>query len=185
VLEELISNAPNVAVALKNLFSQKGNVYIENWVEMPFNGNHLRGQKVEVMIHGKLDAVVEQGDKIFVYDYKTREAMSPNAIKGEAYSSDGNYFRQLVFYKILLEGNSRFKNKLIEPALVFVKPDSKGRCPVISLPIGKSDTEKVKSEISSLLESVWSGKFLNQTCDDKTCQYCGYRKLALQNQVND
>ncbi|OHA93076.1 MAG: hypothetical protein A3E02_01085 [Candidatus Zambryskibacteria bacterium RIFCSPHIGHO2_12_FULL_38_34] len=172
VLEELISNAPKVAASLKEHFSQDGKVYTENWIEIPF----LK----EVNLHGKLDALLEQENKIFVYDYKTREAMSPNAIKGETAGSDGNYFRQLVFYKILLEGNNRFKNKIIEPALVFVKPDSKGRCPIISLPIGKSDTEKVKSEVSSLLESVWSGKFLSQTCDDKTCQYCGYRKLALQ-----
>ena len=86
--------------------------------------------------------------------------MSENAIRGETKNSDGNYFRQLVFYKMLLESNPKFKGKKIEPALVFIKPDSKGRCPTIFLPIQKSDIEKVKKEIGSLIESVWSGKFL-------------------------
>jgi hypothetical protein len=116
-----------------------------------------------------------------VYDYKTREAMSVNAIKGETKNSDGNYFRQLVFYKMLLEDpeRSRRVGKTIEPALVFVKPDSKGRCPTISLPIENSDIEKVKLEIESLIESVWSGTLLIATCSNPTCKYCNLKKLSL------
>jgi DNA helicase II / ATP-dependent DNA helicase PcrA len=177
VLDELILNAPKVADALKEHFLQKGRVLVENWVETFFE-HGFKKEKIELKLHGKLDAVVEPDEnEVLVFDYKTREAMSVNAIKGETKNSDGNYFRQLVFYKMLLEGNSHFKNKTILPALVFIKPDSKGRCPTISLPIEKSDMEKVKSEINSLIESVWSGKFLTQTCSDKTCQYCSYRKL--------
>jgi len=183
VLEELITNAPKVATALKEHFSQKGNVSTESWVETPFAVG-----KTEIRLHGKLDATIEIENKILVYDYKTREAMSEKAIKGvrsgsgpdRKKNSDGNYFRQLIFYKMLLDPTSlklRGASKTIEPALVFVKPDKAGRCPTISLAIEKSDIEKVKTEIRSLVESVWSGKFITQTCDDKTCQYCGFRKL--------
>jgi DNA helicase II / ATP-dependent DNA helicase PcrA len=168
VLDELITNALKVAIALKGHFSQQGKVHVESWVETPFKN---------ITIHGKLDTLIEQENKIFIYDYKTREAMSQNAIKGETKASTGDYFRQLVFYKILLEGNYKFKNKIIEPALVFVKPDDRGRCPIISLPVGKQDEEKVKMEISNLIESVWSGKFLTTSCSDPACKYCGYRKL--------
>jgi DNA helicase II / ATP-dependent DNA helicase PcrA len=174
ILDELITNAPKVATALKDHFAQSGNVSVESWVETNF-----KFKNKEIRLHGKLDAMIESENKILVYDYKTREAMSVNAIKGETANSDGNYFRQLVFYKILLESPSTSlrASKMIEPALVFVKPDKAGRCPTISLPIGKDDTDRVKKEISSLLESVWSGAFLASTCSDKTCQYCGYRKL--------
>lgn len=182
VLEELLANAPKVATALEEHFAQTGLVKTESWVETYFEHppSHSFGEaskKIEIKLHGKLDVMIDQKDKILVFDYKTREALSENAIKGKTQNSDDNYFRQLVFYKMLLEGNTRFKNKTIEPALVFVKPDSKGRCPTISLPIEKSDVEKVKKEISSLIESVWSGKLLTQTCDDKNCPYCGYGKL--------
>lgn len=173
VLDELILNAPKVARALKEHFSQKGIIFTENWVETFF----VDKTKKDMRLHGKLDALIDRGDKLLVYDYKTREAISLRAIKGETRGSDGSYFRQLIFYKILLEGNNRFKNRIIEPALVFVKPDKNGRCPTIFLPINKSDTEKVKSEISNLLETIWSGKLLSQTCDDKSCRYCGYRGL--------
>ncbi len=196
ILEELLTNAPIVAKALQEHFSQTGNISTESWVETPFKFI-FDGKEIEIMIHGKLDAMIEPNfakattgkheNKILVYDYKTREAMSVNAIKGETQSSDGNYFRQLIFYKMLLEGNNKFKNKVIEPALVFVKPHSKGGlgspkpgggdCPTISVPIQKSDIDRVKSEVTTLLETVWSGTLLTIPCDDDKCEYCKYRKL--------
>ncbi|KKT34278.1 MAG: hypothetical protein UW22_C0082G0004 [Candidatus Gottesmanbacteria bacterium GW2011_GWB1_44_11c] len=103
--------------------------------------------------------------------------MSVNAIKGETKNGNRDYFRQLVFYKILLDNNSKFKNKSIETALVFIKPDDKGRCPIISLPVQKSDLDSVKSEIESLINSVWSGKVLTDYCEDKNCEYCQLRRL--------
>lgn len=183
IADELVRDAPKVAAALREHFLQKGKVFVESWVRAPFSYNY-QNKKMEIPLHGKLDATIDEGDKISVYDYKTREAMSVNAIKGETVSASrqnrGDYFRQLVFYKILLDESRRFKNKIVEPALVFVKPDKKGRCPIISLPIGKEDEKKVLTEIENLLDSVWSGKLLTQTCDDKDCEYCGFRKLLAE-----
>lgn len=103
--------------------------------------------------------------------------MSENALKGETKDSDGNYFRQLIFYKILLVPNSQYKGREIEPALIFVKPDNKGRCPTIALPISKTDTERVLGEIENLVQSVWSGEFMDTFCDDVECKFCAYKKL--------
>ena len=195
VLEELITNAPKVAEALEEHFAHIGNISTESWVETYFE-DKFKDEKIELKLHGKMDTIIEKENetspndsvgRVLVFDYKTKEAMSENAIRGETKSEDGNYFRQLVFYKILLEGSSRFKSKPIIPALVFIKPrpngssgraDSKGRCSTITLPITQSDIEKVKSEISSLIQSVWSGSFLTATCEDPDCKYCGYKKLA-------
>lgn len=170
VLDELITNAPKVAKALLEHFNQAGKVLTESWVETYFR---------DIRLHGKLDAILDQGDKILVYDYKTTEVKSIANIKGETESSEGNYFRQLVFYKLLLEDpeRSRRVEKVVEPALVFIKPDKAGRCPTIFLPIEKEDVEKVKSEIAMLLKSVWSGESLNQTCPNPDCKYCNFRKL--------
>lgn len=180
ILEELTANAPKVALALVNHFAQTGIISTETWIE-----NYLRhsyqSKPIEIRLHGKLDAMIEKENEILVFDYKTREAMSENAVKGLTKDSTGDYFRQLVFYKILLESNSKYATKSIEPALVFIKPDSKGRCPTITLSISKDDIEKVRSEIASLIDSVWSGQFLTDRCNDKNCKYCGYKKLTLQN----
>jgi len=152
---------------LENYFNSEGKISIEKWVEKNFSDFEL---------HGQLDVIIETDKKVEVFDYKTREAMSENAIKGQTRDSDGNYFRQLIFYKILLEKKSGFGDKEIIPALVFVKPDSAGRCPIVTLPISEKDTERVKSEIDELAKSVFSGAFLRDFCDDSECKWCAMKK---------
>lgn len=78
---------------------------------------------------------------------------------------------------MLLHSNHAYKEKGIEPALVFIKPDDKGRCPTIALPIVPADLEKVTSEIGQLLHSVFSGDFMSDMCDDKNCEYCSNKKF--------
>ncbi len=167
-LESLLADAPVVAEALLPHFSQTGTIATETWQATTFEGLQLRG---------KLDAVLESADSVAVFDYKTKEGMSVNAIKGETKDGDGNFFRQLVFYKILLQGDSRLAKKVIEPALVFIKPDSKGRCPIVSLPIEPDDIARVKDEIQKLVTSVQSGQFLEDSCQDKECKFCALRRL--------
>ena len=175
-VEELLANSLKVASALTPLFVMNGRISTEAWFKSAYQGTY-EGQEVPILLHGKLDLVVEGDDKVYVFDYKTREAMSVNAIKGETKNDSGNYFRQLVFYKVLLSGDGRLKNKIIEPALVFIKPDSKGQCPIVSIPVEIDDEERVKKEIQSLIESVWSGRLLSERCEDKDCEYCRLRNL--------
>lgn len=182
VLEELLANAPIVAEALEDHFAQGGKVSTESWVETYFV-DKFNNEPIELKLHGKMDTIIEIENEILVFDYKTREAMSENAIKGLTKDSDGNYFRQLVFYKFLLAPRSFSEvgaSKEIIPSLVFIKPDSKGRCPTITLPITDQDIQTLKSEISYLVSSVWSGTFLTTTCDDPDCRYCK-QKLARKN----
>ncbi|MBA3732882.1 ATP-dependent helicase [Patescibacteria group bacterium] len=176
IIEELVHQAPMVASALENYFSNPGKVMPEKWVETIYSGNFQK-EVVKFELHGQLDALIEGENKVEVYDYKTREGMSVNAIKGETKDSDGNYFRQLIFYRMLLE--NKYKDKEIEPWLIFIKPDSKGRCPLVSLPISKDDILRVRTEIDSLIESVWSGSFLTSFCSEAGCKWCEMKKQFL------
>jgi DNA helicase-2/ATP-dependent DNA helicase PcrA len=176
-LKELLADAPAVATALESHFIQgeKAQVYTETWVETEFAGI-FNGQSIRIPLHGKLDAIVDTGTTVYVFDYKTKQAMSVNAIKGETKSdSSGNYFRQLIFYKMLLSADVRWRSKSIIPALVFVSPDDKGRCPTVTLPIEQTDIDRVKKEIQSLVDSVWSGEIARTKCDDMKCEWCGVR----------
>ena len=172
ILNELLADAPKVARELELHFKQEGRVATESWVETFFTH-----QQTEFRIHGKLDVILEQDKKVLIYDYKTKKAMSVNAIKGETASEDGGYFRQLVFYKMLLENKENYKNKEIEPSLVFIRPDEKGRCPTVSLPIEKSDIEEVETHLKNLIDSVWSSSLLTSDCSDPDCKYCKYKKI--------
>jgi hypothetical protein len=147
-------------------------------------------ENADIELHGRLDAIIETDNKTQVFDYKTREAMSENAIRGETQSGDGNYFRQLVFYKILLENRQSTGNigktathppyqKEIETSLIFVKPDSKGRCLTVTLPVSYEDVAVVKGQIADLVQSVFSGDFLSATCSDPACKWCATKKEIL------
>ena len=179
ILDELLASAPKVATALKDYFNSVGKISVEKWVEKNF---HSSAEKIDFELHGQLDVIIDSDKKIQVFDYKTREAMSENAIRGETQDADGNYFRQLVFYKMLLQKNPKLAGnigntnnifeKQIEPSLIFVKPDAKGRCQTITLPISDTDIATVENEITTLAQSIFSGTFLSATCSDPSCKWC-------------
>src|SRR5581483_2241311 len=166
--KELKENAPAVAQALSNHFSTKAKVFSEKRIQTFFN---------DIPLHGMLDAIIDTGDMAEVFDYKTRQAMSVSAIKGETKEGNKDYFRQLVFYKMLLQKDSQFRNKKVETSLVFVSPDSKGRCPIVTIPVNPEDIKEVEKEIQMLLDDVWKGTIADKFCGEPDCRYCGYRKL--------
>jgi DNA helicase-2/ATP-dependent DNA helicase PcrA len=168
VKKELFEDAPAVAKALEPHFNESGPIYTERWVKANFNS---------IPIHGKLDALVESGPDVNVFDYKTRKSMSDAEIKGETKNSNGDYFRQLTFYKLLLQDDPRWKLKKITPSLVFISPDDKGRCFVKTLPVSDIDIEKVKKEIQSLIDAVWSGQIMKSHCGETDCHWCGLKGI--------
>ncbi|KND51095.1 MAG: UvrD/REP helicase, partial [Parcubacteria bacterium C7867-003] len=174
VREEIKSYAVDVGRELEGYFAFTGQTFIEKWEEKEFLTKYGK-EEISFNLHGQLDAILVDDKKAQIFDYKTTESKSIASIKGETKSSDGNYFRQLVFYKFLLSGGVNYKDKEIDPALIFVKPNASGKCPTVVLPILESDIDKVKEEVENLVQSVWSGEFLKKDCDDKDCKYCGLK----------
>jgi DNA helicase-2/ATP-dependent DNA helicase PcrA len=175
ILEELLRDSPFVAKSMLEHFNLSGQVFTESWIEKSLEvlvGN----QKVTINLHGQLDAILDTPKKVFVFDYKTKKPMSEKAIRGETKSEDGNYWRQLVFYKILLNNNHRFKDKFIQPSLWFIKPEN-GVCKEVVLSIEERDLNYLNKDLSVLVEDVWSGNFLDQKCDDAKCKWCAMREF--------
>jgi DNA helicase-2/ATP-dependent DNA helicase PcrA len=179
VEEELLKNAAKVAKALVPHFAQPGKVFTDRWLDAQYSGEYAK-KPVEFRLHGQLDAIVEGENAVSVFDYKTKQGMTERAIRGETKNDDGNYFRQLIFYKMLVD-KSQFKDKKAELSLVFVSPDDKGRCPTVTLPIGSSDIERVQKEILSIVESIYSGNLLLDSCDDSDCEWCRMKRFSFRN----
>jgi len=166
VNKEISEKLDSISKSLVIHFNQKGKVFAETWSETTLN---IGGKKIP--IHGKLDAIIDTGKDILVFDYKTREKMSLGEIKGDTKNSNGNYMRQLVFYKLLLENDIRFAHKNIIPSLVFVMPDDRGNCSIVTLPINDIDIRKVKEEIGSLIETIWKGNIFDKRCGEERCEW--------------
>lgn len=157
VRQKLLADAPAVAESLAGHFNTETTVLTEHWIETDLELD-LNGETITIPIHGILDAIMEKSGEVEVFDYKTKQPMSEAAIRGETQSSDGNYFRQLVFYTLLLEKSARFAGRRTSAALVFVSPDKKGRCAIRNIAITPEDIAKIKEDISSLVKFVWSGE---------------------------
>jgi len=176
IKKEILPEIPKIVKSLHEHFMMKGDVGTETWAENIWEGE-FGSKKINITLHGKLDAIVETANDVFVYDYKTRGKMSENEIRGNTKNSEGNYFRQLAYYKLLLK--NKYKDKSILTSLVFVMPDDKGNCSITTLPVTNEDMEKVKGEVGQLVESVWSGKILSDTCGDPKCEWCNLKTLSF------
>lgn len=169
-------DAPIIAKALEEHFSSRGQIYVEKWMRAQY-GYVYSGEHYTIPLHGRLDAILDKGEVIAVYDYKTKLSMSVNEIKGETKNSDGSYFRQLAYYKLLVSADKFYRGRKSEYSLVFVTPDKKGRCPIITLPVLDSDVKDLEEKIKSLLESVWSGQIIKSTCEVEGCEHCALRRF--------
>lgn len=171
ILIDLAKHTPVVAEYLYPHFHISGESSTESWSERTFDVLH-DGKNLPIRLHGKFDTVISTPDQILVFDYKTKKKMSVNEIKGETANSDGGYFRQLIFYRMLIQEQAKREGKKIIPSLVFLTPDDKGRCDTQTLEIEESDIRDVEAHIKNLVEKVWSGDFLNNRCDEEKCEWC-------------
>lgn len=168
---------PIIAKELKEHFKISGKINVEKSVsaELKF---FFKNKKVKIPIHGRLDLVVEDRGQISVFDYKTKEAMSPREIMGQTKNSSGDYFRQLVFYTILLSKDIRYKGQTINSYLVFLTPNERGKIKFVTLPVQRSDIENLESQIKTLVEDVYSGRILDSNCHNPKCVWCGLKKAT-------
>ncbi|MDB5238283.1 MAG: UvrD/REP helicase, helicase / ATP-dependent helicase PcrA [Candidatus Kaiserbacteria bacterium] len=129
-----------------------------------------------VILRGILDRIDLENDKAWVADYKTGKPKTRNAILGLTQDETGPaYFRQLVFYRLLLDLDGRYSFRGAH--LDFLQPDERGKyhCEQFEIPdeelvLLKGTIERVSNEIRDLA-------FWNATCDDKDCEFCALRRL--------
>jgi hypothetical protein len=111
-----------------------------------------------------------------VTDFKTGKVKSRNQIEGNTKGGDGNYKRQLVFYKILLDryrnGFFKMKNGIIE----FVEPTDRGDYKREVFEITKEEEKVLLSQTEKVADEIINLKFWDSKCDDNDCKYCRLRR---------
>lgn len=108
-----------------------------------------------------------------VIDFKTMAPKTENEIRGLTKSSDGNFARQLVFYKLLGDLDDLFrphrsfanpKYDVQEVELVFLKPTNKNEFISISFHISESVVELLKMLIVEVHSRILDLRFPDE-CD--------------------
>ncbi len=146
-------------------------------VEKSINDVELDGIKLT----GKLDKVelLDIGGHVNVVDYKTGKPKSENEVRGLTKSSDGNYFRQLSFYKLLLDEHGGERFMMTSGIIDFMEPTESGAYRRYAFDISDGDVKKVSEEIKETAQKILDLSFWDEYCGDKDCEYCELRKMSL------
>jgi DNA-dependent ATPase I and helicase II, putative len=154
---------------LTNLFkhyipsSLKGeHVYLEKELRVKLGDKHL--------INGIIDKLEFDNDFVRVVDYKTGSAQ--RGIEELAVGRD--YWRQAVFYNLLLENSSEIDTigKQIETQYIFLDDDdAKEGYSIHTVKVTKEDMDIVLTQIQEFWDKVNLADFTDG-CDKDDCDYC-------------
>lgn len=131
---------------------------------------------VDISINGKIDMLeLKKNHEVVVYDFKTGKAKSRNALLGGTQAKNKDYYRQLVFYKLLLSLYKKGQYKMTEGVIEFVESGVEGDIKSEQFSIEEKEVKELIQEIHNMRDSVLNLTFWDTTCDDPDCEYCHLR----------
>jgi DNA helicase-2/ATP-dependent DNA helicase PcrA len=152
--------------------------YIHTWnkvvtTEYRINNVLLQG----IPLKGAIDKIEFDGKKVVVVDYKTgsvenakEKLLPPN----EKNPLGGDYWRQAVFYKILLRGHP--KNWEVERAeFDFIEPNKKKEFEKIVVQIQEADITTVTQQVKEVWTKIQAKDFYTG-CGKPECHWCNFVK---------
>lgn len=153
--------------------------YIHTWNRIVVVERNIRNVVVNgVPIKGKLDKLEFINKDVNVVDYKTGD---PDKAKdklqppGEKNPAGGDYWRQAVFYKILVDNAGNREWKAVSTEFDFIEPDKKKKYQKKKLVITPEDTTTVTQQITDTWNKIQAHDFYTG-CGSKDCHYCNFIK---------
>lgn len=129
-----------------------------------------------IPITGKLDKIEYHTDGLMVIDYKTgkpenaRKKLVPGQPEWEA-SPGGDYWRQLVFYDMLIRSDRNIQTPMLAGVMEFTEPDKSGMYVRHTYHVTDQDRAIVSAQIHYVWEKIQAMEF-NQGCHDPGCVWC-------------
>jgi DNA helicase-2/ATP-dependent DNA helicase PcrA len=131
-----------------------------------------------VPLKGKLDKLEFDGKSVNVVDYKSGDPDKALAkLKGpsEKDPNGGDYWRQAVFYKILVDHYPSKDWKAVSTEFDFIEPDKKKMYRKEKLVISPADIATVSEQISSTWTKINNREFYIG-CGKEDCHWCNFVK---------
>ena len=153
--------------------------YIHQWNKIVAVERNIRNVTVKgVPIRGKLDKLEFNGKEVNVVDYKTgdvEKAKDKLAPPGSKQPDGGDYWRQAVFYKILVDNYEQKDWKVSSTEFDFVEPDKKKQYHKIKILITPEDTTTVTQQIADTWRKIQNREFYTG-CGKPDCHWCDFVK---------
>jgi DNA helicase-2/ATP-dependent DNA helicase PcrA len=158
--------------------------YHLDWTRHAMNEVRVAGVVIAdgTPINGKLDRIeflkgddsAQDDAAVMVIDYKTGKPKSRNDIEGNTQSSDGNYKRQLVFYKLLLDKEGKYL--MNEGVIQFIEADERGKPHREAFEITHGEVTVLEKQVATVAQEIRDLAFWNKGCRESDCRYCELRE---------
>lgn len=163
-------------------------IYHKEWHKNILNEFNIKGVSLkiskdnEVFLSGNLDKIeILENNQVKVVDYKTGKTKSRGEIEGQTSNSDGNYKRQLIFYKLLLDRYNQGQYKMVKGEIDFIEPKNSGKYQKEVFEIGTQEVKELEETIRRISQEILSLSFWDKRCNDKDCEYCRLREIMKDN----
>jgi len=156
--------------------------YNEGWKkeilnELSIKGVLLEAVGEEITLSGNLDKVeILEGDRVKVIDYKTGKIRSRNVLEGKTKNATGDYKRQLIFYKLLLDKYNKGQYKMTEGEINFIEPNNNGQYKKELFEISSEEVEELEEIVKNITKEILDLSFWDKKCDNKDCEFCKLRE---------
>ncbi len=131
-----------------------------------------------VPLKGNLDKIEFDGKFVTVVDYKTGDPdKALPKLKGpsDKEPNGGDYWRQAVFYKILVDNYEQKEWKVISTVFDFIEPDKKKNYRREKVTITPEDIQAVTDQIKKVWDKIQQRDFYTG-CGSADCLWCNFVK---------
>jgi DNA helicase-2/ATP-dependent DNA helicase PcrA len=153
--------------------------YIYSWNRIVAVERNIRNVVVNgVQLKGKLDKLEFDGKQVNIVDYKTGDPDKARAKlqpPSEREPNGGDYWRQAVFYKILIDNYESKDWQVISTEFDFIEPDKKKVYRKEKVIINPADITTVSQQIVSVWEKIQNREFYIG-CGKEDCHWCNFVK---------
>jgi DNA helicase-2/ATP-dependent DNA helicase PcrA len=132
-----------------------------------------------VPVTGKIDKIELNGTTCTVTDYKTgdpdKAATAMTAPPNDKEPLGGDYWRQMVFYKLLLENYEDRNWKVTMGVFDFVQKSKDGSYKPKTVPVFAQDEEIVRAQLKDTYSRIMNHEF-DKGCGKEDCHWCNFAK---------
>ncbi len=157
------------------------NKYIHSWEKFTVTEYAIKNVEVDgIPVKGVLDKLEFKGTQVNVVDYKTgsyERAKAKFKSPDEKNPNGGDYWRQAVFYKLLVDNDRRKNWEVISAEFDFIEPEKEVYVKE-KVVIAPEDLEVVKSQIKDTYARILNQDFTG--CGKEDCNWCTFVKTNFQ-----
>jgi DNA helicase-2/ATP-dependent DNA helicase PcrA len=133
-----------------------------------------------VPVTGKIDKLEFEGETCVVIDYKTGDpdkgAKAQTAPPDDKQPEGGDYWRQMVFYKLLIENAPESRWRVRIGMFDYVEPGRKsGEYKQVWVPVHESDEQIVRTQLRDVYSRIMNHEF-NEGCGKPECHWCNFAR---------